>query len=154
MGSCWRRLKWLVEFAIDYGSIALFLSLAVVFQLSSGGGDKYGESDPGGLFGVLFAVSPSNSGMTYARIIVAAEDYVRTRVSSPERIRSSDLFLEKEEVREAAWPGSHARIDTGWDRKRASNTRPRDIEGGGIRPPRRKWYDADHDAPSSLTRSD
>jgi hypothetical protein len=56
MGSCWRRLKWLVEFAIDYGSIALFLSLAVVFQLSSGGGDKYGESDPGGLFGVLFAV--------------------------------------------------------------------------------------------------
>jgi hypothetical protein len=51
-----QRLKWLGEFAIDYGSIALFVLLAAVFQLGSCGGNRYGEPDPGGLFGILFAV--------------------------------------------------------------------------------------------------
>jgi uncharacterized membrane protein YccC len=54
-----QTLKWLGEFAIDYGSVALFVVLAAVFQI----GDRIGDSHPQieergleGLFGLLFAV--------------------------------------------------------------------------------------------------
>jgi len=54
-----QRLKWLGGFAIDYGSVALFVLLAAVFQLGDRIGDSHRqieERGPEGLFGLLFAV--------------------------------------------------------------------------------------------------
>jgi hypothetical protein len=50
-----QRLRWIGAFAIDYGSVTLFVFLAAVFQLG-GAYSEIEERGPEGWFGVLFAV--------------------------------------------------------------------------------------------------
>ena len=51
-----KRLKWLAEFVIDYGSISLMVALAAIF-LYGNCGSSYEESGPFpvGAVGILFS---------------------------------------------------------------------------------------------------
>jgi len=55
IGNVLRKAKWLGEFMVDYGSIALVVGLAALFLLGNRE-NPYGEHGPEGLIGIGFSV--------------------------------------------------------------------------------------------------